>query len=178
MGYKRLYIFVEGDADETFFNKIIKPLLVKSYQSIQIIKYASMSIEKREKWIKSIKGMFADYLFITDLNNKPCVTAKKKIILSHFKYIDENNIVVIIPEIEGLYMAGADDYIFSKLFKDVNHNTENVNKECFDKISSQLNESPLTLRLSLIENYDIDKARLRNRSFNYLMNKVEKLIIS
>lgn len=56
------------------------------------------SQEKREyieNFIRSIKSMnFADYIFVVDINNAPCVTAKKQEIQSKLKNIDDNRIAV------------------------------------------------------------------------------------
>ena len=37
MGYKRLYIWVEGPDDERFFNQIIKPILLEKYDDVETI---------------------------------------------------------------------------------------------------------------------------------------------
>ena len=44
MPYKRLFILIEGDDDERFFEKIINPLLDKKYNSITLWKYGDVPI--------------------------------------------------------------------------------------------------------------------------------------
>ena len=39
MEYKRLYIWVEGDDDFRFLEKLIKPLFKETYDRVEIIKY-------------------------------------------------------------------------------------------------------------------------------------------
>ncbi|MBK8442670.1 MAG: hypothetical protein IPL35_04265 [Sphingobacteriales bacterium] len=43
MPYNGLYVFVEGDDDERFFNAIIRPLIVSAFSFIKIIKYAQLN---------------------------------------------------------------------------------------------------------------------------------------
>ena len=77
MGYKRLFIWVEGDDDERFFEKIIEPKLRNKYDFVETRRYASLKKEKRDNFLKSIKAMGADYIYVIDINNSPSVTAKK-----------------------------------------------------------------------------------------------------
>ena len=80
MEYKKIYVFVEGDDDVRFFEKIIKPKLVdlEKYDNVKVITYAN----EKKKWLfnflNSIKKMNADYIYTRDFNNAPCVTHKKQ----------------------------------------------------------------------------------------------------
>ena len=55
--YKLLFIFVEGDDDERFFNRILSPKLQEKYDTVKIIRYATMKKEKVDNFIRSIKAM-------------------------------------------------------------------------------------------------------------------------
>ena len=48
MSYKQLYIFIEGPSDKRFFEAIVKPRLLESYDDVQLIMYA----QKDAKWKK------------------------------------------------------------------------------------------------------------------------------
>jgi len=63
--YKLLFIFVEGNDDERFFNRILSPKLQEKYDTVMIIKYATMEKEKVNEFIKSIKAMGAEYIYVT-----------------------------------------------------------------------------------------------------------------
>jgi len=104
--YKRLYIFVEGNDDERFFNKVLVPKFKEKYDYVKLIKYARWKKESVNNYIKSIKAMGADYIFVADINNSPCITAKKERIQSIYKKIDNDKIIVVIKEIESWYLAG------------------------------------------------------------------------
>jgi len=63
MGYK-LFIFIEGDDDERFFNKIIIPMFENKYDSVKLWKYAQEKNEKILQFLNSINAMKADYIFV------------------------------------------------------------------------------------------------------------------
>ena len=54
--YKLLFIWVEGDDDERFFNRILSPKFQEKYDTVKIIKYAKLKKEKVDNFIKSIKA--------------------------------------------------------------------------------------------------------------------------
>ncbi|MFN3384520.1 MAG: hypothetical protein ACK401_06470 [Archaeoglobaceae archaeon] len=107
----KLYILVEGDDDERFFDKIIKPLLREKYD-VRIVKYAEwkMKKEKIENFIRSCQSMKADYIYVTDLNASPCVTVKKEEIMKKLRNIDDSRIVVVKREIRKLVLCGFERF--------------------------------------------------------------------
>ena len=113
--YKLLFIWVEGDDDERFFNKVLVPKFLRKYSGVKIIKYATMKREKVYNFIKSIKAMGADYIYLTDINNSPCITAKKEETHSKYKNIDNDKMIVVIKEIESWYLAGLDNKVCRQL---------------------------------------------------------------
>ena len=66
MPYKRLFILIEGDDDERFFEKIINPLLDEKYDSITLWKYSQETNKRINNIIRGIKNpcriknLFAD----------------------------------------------------------------------------------------------------------------------
>ena len=70
MGYKILYIWVEGRDDVTFFDKIIKPIFDEKYDWVEVREYAKEQSKYITGFVKSIKAMPADYIF--DAFNKAC----------------------------------------------------------------------------------------------------------
>lgn len=78
MAYKRLFILLEGDDDERFFEKILKPFFQKRYSWEKPLKYSRRKKEKIVNYVNSINSMKADYIFASDRNDAPCVTAKKE----------------------------------------------------------------------------------------------------
>jgi len=166
MSYKELYIWVEGNDDERFFKRIIEPMLQKKYDNIYIIAYSQMKKEKRKSFLKSIKSMGADYIFVTDIDKSPCVTARKEE-FEEFKYIiDKGKIVVVVKEIESWYLAGLD----TKKIKIPHFElTDDITKEEFNKLIS--GNSRIDSMLKILNNFSIEMAKQRNKSFKYFIDK-------
>jgi len=62
MAYRRLFLFVEGDDDERFFEQVAVPFFRKRYDHVKIVGYARMKKGKLEGWVRSVRSMGADYL--------------------------------------------------------------------------------------------------------------------
>lgn len=170
-----MFIFVEGESDKRFIEIIIKPILNNVYNDIQIIKYAQISKEKILNFINSIKSMKADYLFITDLNNEPCVSAKKQRLKREIVNIDVEKIIVVIKEIEGFYLAGLDASSLKGYITSGYLVTENISKEDFSDFANKNRRSVVDFKEELLSKFSINEARKKNRAFAYLMKKIENL---
>jgi len=171
MNCRRLFILVEGNNDERFFEKIIKPKLEKKYNWVKIWRYANKKKEKIDNFIKSIKAMNADYIYVTDINNSPCVTAKKQKIQNKLRNIGEDRIIVVIKEIESWYLAGLDDIAFQK-FKIPNFSaTDEITKEKFDSLIPKKYDSRIDFMLEILKFFSIEVAKHKNRSFRYFVEK-------
>ncbi|MEM0202962.1 MAG: hypothetical protein QXO16_00290 [Archaeoglobaceae archaeon] len=174
----KLYILVEGDDDERFFDKIIKPLLREKYY-VKIVKYAEwkMKKEKIENFIRSCQSMKADYIYVTDLNASPCVTVKKEEIMRKLEDIEESKIIVVKREIESWYLAGLKDSDRRKLgIKRSLSSTENVTKEQFNTLLRDPAER-INVMIEILKRFSIDTAKQKNSSFKYFMEKkIEKMI--
>ncbi|MGD2248135.1 MAG: hypothetical protein PVF58_06985 [Candidatus Methanofastidiosia archaeon] len=69
MGYKALYIWVEGDTDFRFFTSVIKPLFEDKYDYVKMIKYGKTKKEKINNYLGSIISMGYEYIFVGDIND-------------------------------------------------------------------------------------------------------------
>jgi hypothetical protein len=169
-----LYIFVEGDRDEVFFERIVKPRLVDRYNNIIVVKYAQKGIEYIKSYIRSILSMNADYIFIADIDNSPCKTAKKEELRRRFPNLEQNKIIIVVKEIESWYLAGLDREACEELGIECFDNTDSITKEDFKHIYSNSIHSrrpEIDFYLNIIENYDIDIAKRKNRTFRYFCDK-------
>ncbi|MFH1563263.1 MAG: hypothetical protein ABIF11_07620 [Nitrospirota bacterium] len=167
MEYKRLYVFVEGQDDKNFFEKIIKPKFEKEYNEVKVELYAEESFEWRRKYIRSIRKIkAADYIYVADINNAPCVTAKKQKI----KNIDKDKIIVVIKEIEGWYLAGLDDTNSKRLKIPTVTTTDTITKEQFNRLISK-NSSRINCMLEILKCFSLKIAWQKNTSFNYFVEK-------
>jgi len=167
MAYRRFFIWVEGDDDERFFKNIIKPILDTKYDLVEIRSYASMQKRKFNNYIGSLRAIGADYIYITDINWHPCITAKKEKIKNEFAYIEEDKIIVIIKEIESWYVAGLSleslRILKIRPIKEMGY----ITKEKFDTLIPQKFDSRIDFMSEMLKRYSIEIAKNNNRSFKY-----------
>lgn len=171
MGYKRLFIWVEGGDDIRFFNRIIKPVLEKKYNLVEVRSYAALKREKVGNFLKSIKAMNAGYIYVTDINDAPCVTAKKQEIQDKLKNIDEDSIAVVIKEVESWYLAGLGDVGFKNLRIRTLDITDNISKEQFNSMIPKTFHSRIDFMLEILKYFSIQLAKRKNKSFRYFIKK-------
>jgi len=174
MEYRWLFILVEGGDDERFFNRVLKPMFERKYNWVQVVQYRGMKREKVDRFLGSIKSMKADYIYVVDIDEAPCVTAKKQEVKSRLKNIDEDRIVVVVKEIESWYLAGLTDEAARKLrirrsFKA----TDDVTKELFNHLIPRRFSSRIDFMQEILERFSIEMAVSRNRSFKYLVEKFD-----
>ena len=77
---KRLYILVEGEDDVRFFGRVMKPLFVPRYDSVEILPYASIKRVKVNNFLKSMGQMKNDYIFVADIDTERSVRDKKQLL--------------------------------------------------------------------------------------------------
>ena len=184
---RRLSIFVEGAIEKLFFDRILRPELENKYNYIEIIEYS----QKERKWeyindfINSIKrtdcgykkidpNWAYDYIFIADIDNSPCKTAKKEELRRKIPNLEQNKIIIVVKEIESWYLAGLDEKACKKLGIRCFDNTDSITKEDFKHIYSNSIHSrrpEIDFYLNIIENYDIDTAKKKNTTFRYFCDK-------
>jgi len=170
---KLLFIWVEGDDDERFFNGILSPKLQRKYGTIKIIRYAKMKKEKVDNFIRSIKAMGAEYIYLTDINDSPCVTAKKEEMQKKYQNIDKDKIIVVIREIESWYLAGLDNKACKQLKIKNFANTDNVTKEKFNALIPERFTSRIDFMSEILKNFSIEIAKQKNNSFQYFVEKYD-----
>ncbi len=173
MSYKMLFIFVEGPDDERFFKKIIEPIFIERYNFTKVLyfKYAQEKDEKVDNFIKSIKCMGAEYIYVADINNSPCVTHRKEKIKKHLKNIDTERIMVVIKEIESWYLAGLNNNVIKKWKIKIKGKTDNITKEQFNNMIPKKFESRIDFMIEALKNFSIEIAKQKNNSFRYFLDR-------
>jgi hypothetical protein len=134
LAYRRLFIWVEGADDQRFFEQVVKPLFEQKYDWVEVRTYAKHSGEYITKFIRSIKAMEADYIFVADIDSAPCITARKERLQETYKNVDEDKTLVVIQEIESWYLAGLNDANAKRLGLPVFNATDSITKEQFDPL--------------------------------------------
>ena len=174
MNYRKLFLWVEGEDDKRFFEKIIEPEFRKKYNSVETRCYATLKKDKLGNFLKSIKAMKADYIFVADINDSPCITAKKQKITKEWgkKIVDRDKIVVVIKEIESWYLAGLKDAECKKFNMPIFDKTDDVTKEQFNSlIPTKKFNSRIDFMIEILNNFSIEVAVRKNRSFSYFIEK-------
>lgn len=171
MAQKRIIIWVEGDDDQRFFEHIIKPFFEKKYELAEVRTYAKLKKDKFSQFIKSLNAMSIDYICVADINNSPCITAKKQKISDKFKINDMGKIFIVVKEIEGWYLAGIDAANAKNLKIKSLHDTDELNKEQFNLLVSKKIRSQQDFMIEILKKYSIECAMNKNRSFRYFMQK-------
>jgi hypothetical protein len=171
--YKELFIFVEGYKDTLLFSKIVELIFRKQYNWVSLIEWAPKELSKTDNYFKSIKSESwdADYIFVTDINDAPCVTAKKGEIKRRFGSVDKDRIAVVKREIESWYLAGLDEDKCKDLKIPSFRVTDDVTKEQFGKLISEGFGSEIYFMQELLKSFDIETAKKKNKSFRYFVEK-------
>lgn len=177
MAYRMLFIFLEGDDDERFFDRIIKPMYERIYNCVELVKYSEMKKQKVNNFLQSIKAMRAEYLFVLDLDESPCVTGKKKRIASKFaKLSEDHRILIVCKEIESWYLAGLNDEGCRQIgIQKRFDNTDRISKEQFNGMMPRKFASRVDFMQEIMKVFDRETALTRNTSLGYLMRKCEEI---
>ena len=175
MAYRRLFIFLEGDDDERFFDRVIKPKYEQIYDHVHLWKYAQAKKQKVNGFLRSINAMRAEYLFVSDLDESPCVTDKKARIASKFEKLSEDRILIVCRKIESWYLAGLNDEGCRQIgIPPSDDNTDRMSKEQFAGMMSKKFVSRIDFMQEIMKVFDRKTALTRNTSFGYFMRKCER----
>jgi hypothetical protein len=115
--------------------------------------------------------MGADYIYVTDIDNSPCVTAKKQEIQNNLGNIDNDKIIVVIKEIESWYLAGLSDTKCRKFQMQTFSVTDDITKEQFNSVIPQTFDSRIDFMLEILKIFSIEIAKQKNKSFRYFIEK-------
>jgi len=168
---KRLFILVEGEDDVRFFGRIIKPLFVSRYESIEIIPYASIKREKVNNFLKSIRQMNNDYIFVADIDTERSVRDKKQLLYFHFNNIAGHSIVIVIKEIESWYYAGLSATAAHDIGVENLTSTDDLFKEDFNQLMPRHFDSRIDFMFEILKSFSLETAVVKNRSFNFFVER-------
>lgn len=171
-----IYVFLEGDKDERFFAAVMKPVLGQRYAAVIPWQYARRSKDDVIRALRSVREGKAHYLFMRDIDTRPCVTAGKQDVLKTYgKRIDPAQVVVVVKEIESWYLAGLDDESRQEFGISPNRHrhTDDLTKEQFEGLMPAKFDSVIDFMNGVLDRFQIEVAKGRNRSFCYLMDLLE-----
>lgn len=167
-------IFVEGFYDELFVRRIIE--LEKIPCKPNIVKYKEQRSEKIDEYMRSLHKGNIDFIFLADAdpgqNNGISyrVTELKKV----YPNLGDDHIVIVVPEIEGWYIAGLNPNSRKKLGIGKGPKPDECTKEKFKSILPKRSDN-IDIRSKILEAYDITIARSNSSSFNTFIEKLRQL---
>ena len=172
MPYRQLHVWVEGYYDALLFIRVVRPLLESRYDWIEIVEYAGRSPVWRQGYLRNIQSnQAASYIYVTDLNAAPCVTAKKTDIRGGMSQIQVERVLVVVPEIEAWYLAGLDAEHSARLGIGELVATGHITKEEFTRLRPRGFNSNREFMLELLDCFSVEAARAKNASFDYFCRK-------
>ena len=174
--YQRLFILVEGDDDERFFDHLIRPMYEQICDHIHLWKYSQQKLKRINGFLNSINSMpHADYIFVADLDASPCVTDRKERITSQFEKLSEDRILVVCREIESWYLAGLNDDSRRQIkIRRRFNKTDSISKEQFDSMMPEGFDSKIDFMQEIMKLFDRETASTKNTSFEYFMRKYKE----
>jgi hypothetical protein len=171
MPYNAMYLWVEGADDVRFAERILKPLFAPKFDAVIVVPYSNEKTTKVDSYLRSVESMGAQYLFFSDIDNAPCVTALKTSLCARYKRLHVSRVSAVVAEIESWYLAGlsADRYITLGL--PVVGRTDTITKEAFAELIPANYPSRIDFMIEVLNAFSVDIALGRNTSFAYLVEK-------
>lgn len=170
MPYK-IWVFLEGKDDLRFFVKIVFPILEQRYSHIKPIKYSNLSPEKRANMIAAINNSGAEYVYVQDLDEAPCISfSKNNTVTLLSNIIAPENIIVVIREIECWYLCGLNENECTKLLGHNIASTESYTKNQFNKLIPK-GVSRAEFMRNLLSKFNLRIGEQKNCSFKYFSEK-------
>ena len=171
MAVRGLFIWVEGADDKRFFERVIQKQLTARYDFVRIIQYASQTSDWVEKFLRSIKGMGADYIFTADFDSAKSIEDRLQKIMNAYKGCEKSQIQLVIEEIESWYLAGLSEDSCQKLKIKYLTQTNKCTKEQFNTMIPRRFISRVDFMVEVLKYFSMETAVQKNNSFNYFVKK-------
>ena len=170
----RIYLLVEGDDDQRFFdNPRIKSELELKYSEVHIVKYSTWATDRIAKFLEGIRASEGEYIFVRDFDHGECVPGRKTEILRDYASLnlDPGRILVVIHEIESWYYAGISETFCNRSGLARLPSTHNLSKSGFDTLIEGKFGSRIDCLAEIIHSFSIEVARSKNESFAYFCRR-------
>lgn len=171
MAEGRLYIFVEGNDDERFFEAVIVPLFKKYYKEVEILKYAQWKKKKVNLFMQSIETLGFEYIFTRDIDDAATLGAKIREMLERYEQLDCKTITIVISEIESWYLAGLNKKSSMEMRIEYFTDTEPIVKEDFNLVYRSRYRSRIDFMREILKRFSTTEAAQKNKSFKFFITK-------
>ncbi len=167
----KLVIWVEGDRDRRFFERVVQSRLAIKYDLVIVREYRQLEQARCNKLLTAMAHQGFDRLFVADMNSAPCVSVRKTKLRERYPAVKPGEIIVVSKEIESWYLAGLTSD-GAAAFKIVcPSTTDRLTKENLDELRPGRFDSQLDFLIELLEHFDATTACSRNQSFAYFWRK-------
>jgi len=167
-GWRALFLFVEGQEDELFIERIIVPRLESRYDHVRIHQYAQRRVDQLVKHFDSLVEMGAHFFLFADFDRGPCIQAVKQAVAQRYQpHLGLEQVLIVRPMIEAWYCAGVPNL-------DISHPVETIDKQTFARLFSDRlrQENRMSLLLKILEGYNWKEALNSCPSLNYCARKL------
>ena len=168
--YQRLWLLVKGGDDDRFAESILRPVFEDMYDDVRVWKYSQQATAKKLSFMRSIRSMQADYLWFCDMDDHPCVSARKESLMGQLEPLDADRIVVVVKEIEARYLAGLDESNSKEMGLQSLDQSDRITKELFNQLIGGTDLHIRTM-IEILNRYDTEVARQKSNSFTYFIRK-------
>jgi len=172
--WKRIALFIEGEEDRAFAERILKPRLQERYNEVRIQTHARTPDEQLRSHFRSLKRMGSDLFLLVDYDRGLCITAvRQKYAQRYEPHLGETQVLVARPMIEAWYTAGVPH---QNPFKaSIPPIVESVDKQAFAGIFGERarnREERIVLLQQILAVYDWGLALQRSESLRYCAIKL------
>jgi hypothetical protein len=172
--WRRIALFVEGEEDRIFAERILVPRLQVGYDEVSLHTYAETSDDKLRNHFRSLVRMGSDFFLLVDYDRGPCVAAVRQNYAQRYEpYLGEAQVLVARPMIEAWYTAGVPS---QNPFKaSIPPIAESVDKQAFAGIFGERarnREERIVLLQQILAVYDWGLALQRSASLRYCALKL------
>ena len=172
---ERIGIFLEGNDDKRFFEKILESFFNSKFPNyiFHKIRHSEKADDKIIQYINSFREEECKVIFFKDYDKSPCYTEILERTIQCFEQLEQNEIFIVRKSIEGWYLAGVNEtFLRDKGVNEHFEDTENISKHRFKALFPR-GTTISTLMIEILEDYDIRTAIEKNSSLKRLVEKFE-----
>jgi hypothetical protein len=175
--WRRIALFVEGEEDRAFAERVLKPRLLQQYSEVRVHMHAQTPDEKLSSHFRSLQRMNSDYFLVVDKDRVPCISEVRRVYARRYQpQLGERQVLVACPMIEAWVYRGRPHP------KPVQSQHPSYSGGCrqasfctnFRERAQNLEERIILLQ-QILDVYDWNLALQRSESLRYCATRLELL---
>ncbi len=169
MRRRTLFVLVEGDDDELFFDKVLLRCFRKIFDRVHIIQWTQKSKKDLNKYLSTLESKEYPYIFVADFR-RICISQTKADLAKIYEDLNPVRIAVVKTEIESWFIAGLDKLACEKLGIPESRWTDDLGKKRFATMMPRRYITVAEFMIDILREYSIDVARTKNKSIAHLLD--------